>query len=435
MQHHPHASILGGSLAVGAATALRLAASFAIAILVSRALGAEVKGQLALLQQFPAIAALLLGLGLEAAHAYHVGRHRSDSAATVSDSLAHACVASALGIPLTMFVVRLFVPALDPVSTITLAVAAATVPLLLLMALMGGILTGLGRVPSQALAQAAAAASSLGLIVALAVVGQLTLDKVVAASAIALTIGVVCTVLATRVRSLPRPSLVRLRAELPYARRSYVQTVTGYLEMRQDVVLLGILGSAAGVGVYSVGVALAELLFYAPQAVGTALTARSLQEDAEGGSALAARTTRLLTAFMCISAAALAIVARPLVITLFGPQFAQAATVIAVLMPAIVVWGIASQPAAYLATHGRLFPRMSTATLLLNLILNLALIPALGPVGAAIATAISYSAISGYIIFAYTRETQTRIIDLLVVRRADVRFAIAAARALRRPSA
>ena len=434
MQHRPHASILGGSLAVGAATALRLAASFAIAIVVSRALGVEAKGQLALLQQFPAIAALLLGLGFEAAHAYHVGRHRSDSAATVSDSLAYALAVSAVGIPLTMLVTQLFVPALDLVSTITLAVAAATVLPLLLTALMGGILTGLGRVPSQALAQAAAAASSLALIVALAVIGQLTLEKVVAASAIALAIGAVSATLATRARSLPRPSLARLRAELPYARRSYVQMVTGYLEMRQDVLLLGILGSAAGVGVYSVAVSLAELLFYAPQTLGVALTARSLQEDAEDGASLTARTTRLLTAFMCMSAGVLAIVARPLVVFLFGAQFAQAATVIAVLIPGIMVWGIASQPAAYLATHGRLFPRMSTATLLINFTLNLALIPVLGPVGAAVATAVSYSVISGYIIRTFVRETGTRSRDLFVVRLADVRFAVAAVRALRRPS-
>lgn len=435
MQERPHASILGGSLSVGAATALRLAASFAIAIMVSRALGVEAKGQLALLQQFPAIAALLLGLGLEAAHAYHVGRDSSDPAATVSDSLAYTLTVSALGVPLTMLVMWLLVPALDQVSTLAVIIAAATVPPLLLTALAGGVLTGLGRVPSQALAQAAAAAVSLSLIGTLAVLGRLTLEGVVAALAVALAVGAVSALLATRVRSLPRPSLGRLRTELPYARRSYVQSVTGYLEMRQDVVLLGILGSAAGVGVYSVGVSLAELLIYAPQTLGAALMARSLQEDAQSGADLTARTTRLLTAFMLITAGALALVARPLVIALFGTQFTQAATVIAVLTPGIVLWGIASQPAAYLASHGRLFPRMSTATLLVNFVLNLALIPVLGPVGAAIATAVSYTVISGYIIRTYTRETQTRAANLLVVRPADLRFAVAAAKALRNSSA
>lgn len=430
-RRRPHASILGGSLAVAAAAALRLGAGFAIAILVARVLGATAKGELALLQQLPAIAALLLGLGLEAAHAYHVGRGGWDPSGAVSDSLAYALVVSAVGIPATVLVMRLLVPALDMVSTLGVAVAAATVPLLLLTSLAGGVLTGLGRVPSQALAQTAASVVSLAIIGTLAMLGRLTLESVVVALAIALTVGAIGAMLATRVRSLPRPSLSRLRTELPYARRSYVQSVTGYLEMRQDVVLLGILGSAAGVGVYSVGVSIAELLIYAPHALGTALMARSLQEDASSGAGLTARTTRLLTAFLLITAGALALIARPLVVALFGAQFTGAATVIAILIPGVVFWGIASQPAAYLASHGRLFPRMSTATLLINFTLNLVLIPVLGPAGAAVATTISYTVISGYIIRTYTNETQTRIIDLLVVRVSDLRFAVAAARALR----
>ena len=63
MQNRARSSILGGSLAVGSSTAFRLVTNFAIAVLVARLLGAEAKGQLALLQQFPAITALLLGLG------------------------------------------------------------------------------------------------------------------------------------------------------------------------------------------------------------------------------------------------------------------------------------------------------------------------------------------------------------------------------------
>ena len=158
-------------------------------------------------------------------------------------------------------------------------------------------------------------------------------------------------------------------------------------------------------------------------------------EDADSGAGLTARSTRLLTTFMLVSAGAWVVIARPLVVTLLGVQFAQAATVIAVLTPGILVWGIAGQPAAHLASHGRLFPDMSTATLLVNFTLNLALIPVLGPVGAAVATAVSYSVISGYIILAFMRQTGTRLKDLLVVRSADARFAVAAARALRNPSA
>lgn len=435
MQERPHASILGGSLAVGGSAALRLAASFAIAIMVARLLGVEAKGELALLQQFPAIAALLLSLGFETAHAYYVGRHGRDPGAAVSDSLALTLLASVVGLPLTALIMQEFVPALAAVPAPTVLVASTSLPLLMLSALLGGVLTGQGRLPGQALAQSAATLTSLAAIGVWAFLGELTLERVVVATVIALGIGVAGSAIATRVRSLPRPSLARLREVFPYARRSYVQSVTGYLEMRQDVVLLGVLASATGVGIYSVAVSIAELLYYAPQTLAAALTARSLQEEASRGATLTTRVTRLLTAFMLLAAAALSLVARPLVTAVFGPEFGEAATVILILMPGIVIWGVASQPGAYLATHGRLFPKASTATLLINLTLNLALIPVMGARGAAIATAISYSMISGYIIWTFASTTQTRLRDLLVVRLADVRFAVAAARALRSPSA
>ncbi len=433
MSERPHASILGGSLAVGASTVLRLAASFAIAILVARILGAEAKGQLALLQQVPAIAALLLGFGFDAAHAYHVGRKGRVPAAALSDSLMLAAAASVVGVPLAALAMRGLIPALAGVPAATVLLASAALPLLLLTALLGGVLTGQGRLPGQALAQSAATVVSVALVGAWALLGELTLARVVIATLVALGVGVAGGIAATGVRTLCAPSLVRLREELPYARRSYVQSVTGYLELRQDVLLLGVLASAAGVGVYTVGVAIAELLFYAPQVLAAALTARALQEEAASGAALTARVTRLLTAFMLLAAGVLAVAARPLVALVFGAEFAPAATVIVVLIPGIVVWGVASQPGAYLATHGRLFPRMSTATLLVNLGLNLALIPALGPVGAALATAVSYSLVSAYVIRTFAVTTNTRLRDLLVVRAEDVRYALAAARALRRP--
>lgn len=420
------ASILGGSLAVGSSTAFRLVVNFTIAVLVARLLGAEAKGQLSLMQQVPAIAALVLGLGFDAAHAFHVGRQRKDPSEKISDSLLLTAAVSVIGVPVALLAMRLLVPALAAVPVSTLMLSAAAVPMLLLTAMLGGVLTGLGRIGQLAQAQAAAAGVAVSTAAGFAALGNLTLTAVVAATVAGLAVSAVLSYLAIGIRALPLPSVSRLRAEFGYARRSYVQSVTGYLEMRQDILLLGVLGSAAGVGVYSVGASLAELLIYIPQTFAAALTARSLQEEAVGGAELTARLTRLLTAFVVLAALALATVMRPLVLAVFGPDFAEAATVFVILAPGIVVWGIASQSGAYLATHGRLFPRMSTTTLLINLGLNLALIPVLGARGAALATTVSYSIISGYMLWTFCKATGMRLADIIVIRRSDIAYGWAA---------
>lgn len=425
------ASILGGGLAVGTATAIRLALSFVMAVLIARLLGVHVKGELALIQQVPAIAALLMSFGFEGAHAYFVGRHHHDAGNAVADSLLLGLVAASIGIPIAALVMRQWIPALDSTPLPTLLLAASTVPLLVISNLLAGILTGQGRVPRHAFSQALSALVTCAVVIALMLLGMLNLSTILVATVIGLAVGIAISMNATQVDRIPRPSLARLRREFTYARRSYVQSVTGYLEVRQDVLLLGMLSTASGVGVYTIGVSLAELLFYAPQTLTAALTARALQEGASAGAELTATVTRLLTVFLVASTIALAAVIRPLVELLFGPPFSQAAYVFWLLAPGIIVWGTASQPTAYLATHGRLFPRVSTAALLVNLVLNIALIPRYGFYGAALATTVSYTLSSAYILNAFLRITGLRLADIVIMRSADVRLAVSAARALR----
>jgi len=435
MTTRPHTSIAGGSLAVGASTAVRLASGLAVAVIVSRLLGPVAKGEISLLQQVPAIAALLGTLGFDAAHGYFVGRHRRDVAASVTASVLHAALAAIIGVPLVALIMRSALPALSAVPTATLWLAAAVAPLLLLVGLLGGILTGQGRLGRQALAGSAGALTSLGVVVLAALLGKLTPAVVVAG---ALAGGAITTVASLASTGVRRPALLSsgdIRERWGYARRSYVQSVTGYLELRQDVVLLGVLGPAVGVGLYSVGASVAELLFYLPQVLASALTARSLQEGAAEGAAITASVTRLLVAALMLIAAAVALAARPLITGVFGAEFAPSATVVLLLLPGVVTWGAASQSGAYLATHGRLFPRLSTLTLLLNLGLNLALIPTLGIRGAAIATSVSYSVSSLYIMRTFLAQTGLRVRDLVIVTRADLSLALAATRALGRRAA
>mgnify|MGYP001024817220 CR=1 FL=1 len=425
-----HASIAGSGLAIGASTAVRLATGLAIGIIVARMLGPGAKGELALLQQLPAIAALLSALGFDAAHGYFVGRHRRDAAAAVSDSVVHALIAGPVSVPALVLVMRLLVPALAEVPPATLVIAASAAPVLVLASLLGGVLTGQGRLGRQALAGGLAASASLVVVASLALSGRLTLAAVVGAGLLGAVVSAVTSLIATGARTPVRPSRSRIAERWGYARRSYVQSVTGYLELRQDIVLLGILGPAAGVGLYSVGASVAELLFYLPQVLASALTARALQEDAAEGAAITASITRLLVAALVVMAGVVAVIARPLVTGVFGAQFAPAASVVWLLLPGIVIWGVASQSGAYLASHGRLFPKVSTATLLLNLALNLALIPVLGIQGAAISTSISYAASSLYILRTFLVTTGTRTRDLVRLRRADLALAAAAVSAL-----
>lgn len=421
---------MGGSFTMGLATLIALAASVVVTLLVARLLGPEVKGQLTLLQTIPLIAALILSFGFEGANAYFVGRHGRSPRYAVTDSLALTAGVSIVGVPVIAVIMSEFMPALSEVDLTTILLASATLPLIVVTSLVSGVLTGQGRITGQAVSMILASILFCGYALIVLFLDSFDLQSLIVATLASAVTGVIISLVATGVMSLTRPSLSRMREQLSYAGRNHIQTVAGFLEMRQDLVLLGILGSTAGVGVYSIGVSFAELAFYAPAAIAGALTARTLQEDAATGAEITARITRLLVAILAVMSIALVVIAEPLVTLVFGEQFARASIVIAILVPSITLWGVASQPAAYLSAHGVLFPKLSIFTLILNLVLNVAMIPTLGILGAAIATALSYSVSTFYVIGVFMRRTGVPLSGLILPRGEDVRYAYSAVRGL-----
>ncbi|MBI5231287.1 MAG: oligosaccharide flippase family protein [Coriobacteriales bacterium] len=415
-------SVLGGTVATGAAMVFRQAANFVISILIARGLGPTGKGEIALLQQYAGVAALIMGLGFEGAHAYFVGRRGRRPAEAIADSLLFVAAISLVGVPAVWAIVRYLVPALKGVPGPVLVVASLAVVPMLLAGLVSGVLIGEGRVRSQAFATASASVVPLALIGFAAATGRLTVFWAISATVAGLALSAIVALIATRAGKLPSPSWRRMREEISYAWRSYVQNVAGYLELRQDVLLLGILSSSAAVGVYTTGVSFSELIYFVPQTVMVALTARSFQEEPESGAELTMRVTRLLIAFSFVLTAGLALIVRPLIALAFGPEFVNASIVFALLVPGILSWALSSQLQAYLATHGRLFPGLGAIALALNLTLNLVLIPRFGMYGAAVATSISYSFGNGYVTWVFLKSTEGRLRDLLIPHREDFRL-------------
>src|SRR5450756_1483150 len=76
------------------------------------------------------------------------------------------------------------------------------------------------------------------------------------------------------IRDRLRPDWAAARAASSFSARVHLSNVAGFLLERQDVLLLGWLSGAAAVGLYSVGVSFAELTWYIPSALCTAIMAR-----------------------------------------------------------------------------------------------------------------------------------------------------------------
>lgn len=415
-------SIGRGALFTFAMRALALGGGFLTSIMTARALGAAGKGELALLVQIPALVVTLLSFGLGTANAYYVGRRLRSVSEAIADSLAVVAAAAIVGVPATV-VVGVLIPGLNEVPVNVLLLASVAMPLSLATLTLTGILTGLGRVEVLAFRRSAATIAGLALVAGAFFLGILRVES---ALLITLTASAVTTILLIAAvwpewrATAARPSIDRVREAAAYAGKAYVGGIAGFMDKRQDILLLGVLGTTAGVGVYSIGVTFSELLWQLSGSLSVSLMARSLQENAHEGAIVAARTARILLALMLASALAIGLFVWLLVPILYGDAFAEAITVFALLAPGVIVYGVGSVLWNYMMTHERLFPRLAIGVAVLNLVGNLVLIPILGIKGAALASTVSYSTGGIALTAAFVRSTGISVRDTLIARRADL---------------
>ncbi len=229
-----------------------------------------------------------------------------------------------------------------------------------------------------------------------------------------------------RVSSLvPSPKRVSYGELVKYGLPFYPGSLTQFFSLRIDVYLLAVLvpDPSAPIGLYSLAVTMAQLVFFLPNAVSTLFfphVAGSSRDDSNRQVPMVARVTLLVTA-------ACAIVLGPvatLLIAVLLPAFVGSLPALYVLLPAVVALSTTKVLSSYVAGLG-LSGRTSVVNvgaLLLNVVANLVLIPRFGIVGAAMASLISYSASALAFSVISARLSRWSVADFWVPRGTDVQF-------------
>ncbi len=410
-----------GTLMMLLSRGVGLAASFGTSIMTARALGASGKGELALLLQVPAILVALLSMGIANSTVYYVGQRKRTVGESFADSMLIIAAVTAVGVPVAVVALNL-IKSVELAGNRTLGLAALLMPVSLVTMALAGMLTATGRVEKLAARQAEGALAGVALmVIALATVG-LSVRTAVLISLVSSTLSAALLawpLLADLRATVRLPSLARIRETVGYSLRAHVSSLAGLLNRRQDVIVLGAMATSEQVGIYSIGVALSELLWNIPSSIGVPLIARTMQKDEATGAATAAQVARVTLLVMAAVTAAFAIVIRPLVEAVYTRGFADAAWIYLLLAPGTLVYGLGTVLLNYLVAHGRLYPGVAASVTGVNLALNLALIPFFGMYGAAIASTVSYAGAGVYYTIEFLRRTGLPASSVLVPRASD----------------
>ena len=171
--------------------------------------------------------------------------------------------------------------------------------------------------------------------------------------------------------------------------------VVNLVSYRVELIVLDSSRGISRVGVYSIAVQTAEMLWLIAGALTTAVTAPALQDDEKQAASIIARTSLKALAYTAVVAVGVGAAAPYLFSPLLGHAFSGAATPLRLLLPGIVLYAPVTTLVVYLSVRrGR--PRLSLAVSVVGLVVTLAaalvLIPRYGASGAAAASSVGYLA-------------------------------------------
>jgi O-antigen/teichoic acid export membrane protein len=371
------------------------ALSFGSILVIARSLGPAGRGDVALLTAIATLSSQLAVLGVDEANVNLAGTDPARRPALASNSIILALGFGTLTIGLLLPLFALF-PALGGETEISLQlVALAAIPGLILQTYLTFLIRGqFGFAITNVSWLASPAITFVGNL-SLALAGRLTVTSAFTLWVLAhmATVLLLLWYVGRRSSGFGRPDLALARRSLGFGLRSHIGRVMMSGNYRADQWFVGAIAGSRELGLYSIAVAGAEVLFYVPTVlvlVQRPFLVRSDRADARRLAAKGFRTGLVLTAPLVILGVAFAPF---LITTVFGSEFEGAVDDLRVLL--IGVFGLLAlqQLGNALTAQGRpgLWASAAAVTFALTVALDIILIPPYGGLGAAIASRVAYA--------------------------------------------
>jgi O-antigen/teichoic acid export membrane protein len=213
-----------------------------------------------------------------------------------------------------------------------------------------------------------------------------------------------------------------LRNAFRFGLRSHLGAVTQYMQHRVDVLIVGYFCSLRDVGIYSLAVTMAELLWYLPNTVANVLiphVARSSDEDASRLTSTLCRAIVFVTTTLSVAMAAVGALVIPIILPAFKPSI----HVLWLLLPGAVCCSVFKVLSSDLNGRGCPLETFHPAAIALGFCVfaGVLVTPRFGIMGAAAVTSVGYLVNTVFYLRAYKRITNVPTLDLLMLRWSDIR--------------
>lgn len=191
------------------------------------------------------------------------------------------------------------------------------------------------------------------------------------------------------------------------------------LNYRIDVLMMGRIVPDAQIGIYSVGISIAEKIWLVSDSLRDVLYSKLVKgRDTEEVN----KVIRISVSACTVLVLGLAALGKPFIILCFGKDYAESYYPMLIILFGTLVMVYYKIIQAYNIVHKKqktnfLFLIISV---IVNVVMNWFLIPVWGIYGAAAASLASYTVCALCFIFEYSHATKSRITDMLILKKSDI---------------
>jgi O-antigen/teichoic acid export membrane protein len=394
-------------------------------LIVSRALGPAGRGGVAFLMSMTQLTALVGGLGIQSANAYFGGSKPHLRPSLATNSVALAFILGSLTTGFVALLIRLFPAVGGHIDAGTRWIALASTPVVVLGTYLWILSQSDYRFGFTNMTWLLPPLTNVLANGALAGAGILTVRSAMSVwvAGQALSTGLMGWYVARRLSGFGRLQGRLGRQMLGFGLKTQAGQIGMIGNYRLDQWLLGAISGSRRLGLYSVAVSWAEVLFFLPNAIASVQRPDLVRADRSEAGRQAEIAFRAAALFTLVSAVVMIAAAPFLCVTIFGAPFRGSIRDLRIL--ALGALGIVAikQLGNTLMSQGK--PMLETAGIvvafLMTVVVDILLIPPYKDVGASLASTLTYLAGGLVMALIYVHALDRRLSEL-VPRAGDVRW-------------
>jgi O-antigen/teichoic acid export membrane protein len=401
--------------------------SFLMSVMVARMLGPEIKGVLGVVFTFIGTSGFLFSFGLSSSLIYHSGRSLYSAGELLSGALFWMLALVAVYLPSAAAFYYLFgqsvLKGIDPQYFFF---ALLLFPLFLLNLISGSIAKATGKIEQAAAVVFIKEAVFFAAMVAAVMVFNKGAGWIISARLAGDFFGMLLMFFVIRKKIKTRDLLPSFNGRMTrdvfrYGFKSYFGSVLQPYNHKSDVFILNYFLGPVFVGVYSVGLSLAEYLLILPSVVCFVLLPKVASAAPRDGAEYAVSFSRRTVWLMLFSGLTVLSLLQWLIPLLFGPAFNEARYATYILFPGTLMLALTWILGAFFEGIGKpeLLMRANLLVFVLNLVLNVLLIPLWGFKGCAAASTFAYILSALFLVSSFKKETGMGWLHLVEFRRSD----------------